>query len=275
MVDAQFVGIHIWNLGLTALIAAGLTWLCQTNLKQFALAFALVFSLFTVASSFFAISQSGAWSASFSAREEVHESMRLSAEHNVLVVSLDGLQGHVAAKLLRENTEIADIFRDFTIFENVLSQSPATEASIVGELFGIRDYKALGDSLDDVIAELERRGLVKEIPLLRLDDAYQRGYLFGKGMQIPQGVTMFLANLPISDRKRMVTTYRRDSEIIQVRHGTSDMLPKSMSSMRSLMGFPWATRARAIDIYTLALHISRLISTGTVRTEATIDNGSR
>ena len=102
------------------------------------------------------------------------------------MISLDGLQGHVVADLLADTPETAEEFRDFTLFENVISQSPATEASIVGELFGIRDYKALGDSIEDVRAELADRGLVDEIPLLRFDDAYQRGYLFGKAMEIRQ-----------------------------------------------------------------------------------------
>ena len=184
MVDAHVVPVDFRNLLLTALIAGGLTWLAQTEAKQYVLVFALVFSLFTVTTSVFAISQSGVWRSSDTATDDVHESMKLSARQNVLVISLDGIQGHVAANLLRDNPETADLFRDFTLFENVISQSPATDASIVGELFGIRDYKALGNRLDEVIAELEQRGLVNETPLLRFDDAYQRAYLFGKEMQI-------------------------------------------------------------------------------------------
>ena len=185
MVDAHVVAIDPRNLVLTGLMAAGLTWLCRTEARQFVLTFALVISLFSVTTSVFAISQSGIWKSPAEPAEDLHESMRLSAEQNVLVISLDGLQGHIASGLLRDNAEMAEVFRDFTLFENVVSQSPATEASIVGELFGVRDYKALGDSLDDVISELEQLGLVSEIPLLRVEDAYQRGYLFGKRMQIP------------------------------------------------------------------------------------------
>jgi hypothetical protein len=194
MIDAQVVDTHLWHLVLTALIASGLTWLCRTEAKRYVLVFALVFSLFTVATSVFTISQSGAWRPPVTATEDIHESMQLSTDQNVLVISLDGLQGHVVADLLRDNPETADLFRDFTLFENVISQSPATEASIVGELFGIRDYKALGSSLEDVIAELEQRGLVSEIPLLRFEDAYQRGYLLGKGMQIPLNDLIFTAD---------------------------------------------------------------------------------
>jgi hypothetical protein len=148
--------------------------------------FGVVVSLFTVTTSVFAISQSGVWKSADTAADDVHESMKLSAEQNILVISLDGIQGHVASNLLRDDPETADLFRDFTFFENVISQSPATDASILGELFGIHDYKALGNSLEEVIAELEKRGLANEIPLLRFDDAYQRTYLLGKEMQITQ-----------------------------------------------------------------------------------------
>lgn len=185
MVDASTVGTNYLHLVLTVLVASGLTWLCQTAAKQYLLVFALVFSLFTVTNSILAISKSRIWTSSGAAEEYVHESMRLSTQQNVLVISLDGLQGHIAANLLRDNRQAADMFRDFTLFENAMSQSPATEASIVGELFGIRDYKAFGNSMEDVKAKLEQQGITKEIPLLRFEDAYQRAYLFGKGMQIP------------------------------------------------------------------------------------------
>ena len=186
MVDARTAGVDPVNLFATALIAAGLTWLCRTEAKRYVLVFAVVFSLYAVATSAIAIVQSGVWRPPATESTEAHESMRLSPQQNVLVISLDGLQGHIVAEVLADDPDLAATFRDFTLFENVMSQSPATEASIVGELFGVRDYKALGDSIDDVRAELADRGLVDEIPLIRVDDAYQRGYLFGKSTQIRQ-----------------------------------------------------------------------------------------
>jgi len=186
MVDPETVAVDVWHLSLTALIAAGLTWSGRTAVRRYLFVFASVFCLVTISTSILSIAQSDAWDLSASEAEGMHESMRLSKDQNVLVISFDGLQGHIVAELIRDNSSIAEAFKDFTVFENAMSQSPATAASIVGELFGIRDYKAFGNSLDEVKAELTNRGLTELVPLHRVDDAYQRGYEFGKAMRIRQ-----------------------------------------------------------------------------------------
>ncbi len=186
MVDARMVGIDMQHLVTVALLAAALTWLERTPARQYLVIFAAVFMVFTAATSVYAVSRAEVGRAPAVTAEEVNESLRLSSVANVIIISFDGLQGHIVTQLLRTDEDAAKLLKDFTVFANAMSQSPATEASIIGELFGVRDYKTLGHSIEDVKAELINSRLGEQVPLLRYDDAYQKAYLFGKGMQIRQ-----------------------------------------------------------------------------------------
>jgi len=184
MVDARAAGIDMQHLVAVALLVAALIWLERTPARQYLIVFATVFVMYTTAMSVYAVSRADIGRAPAVAADELHESLRLSSVANVIVISFDGLQGHVVSQLLRSDEDAARSLKDFTVFANAMSQSPATEASIIGELFGVRDYKALGDSIEDVKAGLANTRLGEQVPLLRYDDAYQKAYLFGKSMQI-------------------------------------------------------------------------------------------
>ncbi len=186
MVDARTVGIDIQHLVTVALMAAALTWLERTPARQYLLVFAAVIAVYTATTSVYAVSRADVGRATAVTAAELHESLRLSSVANVIVISFDGLQGHVVAQQLRTDEDAAKSLKDFTVFSNAMSQSPATEASIIGELFGVRDYKTLGHSIEDVKAELTNSLLGEQVPLLRYGDAYQKAYLFGKSMQIRQ-----------------------------------------------------------------------------------------
>ena len=178
MVDASTAQINVVNLLLTAVLSVVLTWFATIEARLYVFTFAAVLCLVSLGSSIYAIAQSdiGRSSTNMAATLPAAE---LSNTRNVLVISLDGLQGHIAAKILKQDADVAEAFKDFTLFENALSQSPATEASMVGELFGVRDYKALGNSIEEVKDALYQGGVAQQIPLLREADAYQKRYPFG------------------------------------------------------------------------------------------------
>jgi len=70
---------------------------------------------------------------------EAHQ-LNLSTEHNLLLVGLDGVPGHILADLLRANAVLESEFKDFTFYENVASTSPATEASLMGVIYGNHNF---------------------------------------------------------------------------------------------------------------------------------------
>ncbi len=269
MVDAQAAGVDAQHFILTAVAAGGLTWLSQTAARQYVLVFAIVLCLFTVATSVYSVSRSDLIRPTATTEEELPESTRLSAEQNVLVISLDGLQGHVVADLLRDEPAAARAFKDFTIYENALSQSPATVASMVGELFGVRDYKALGNSIDEVKEELVNRGLADQIPLLYAEDAYQKHYPFGDDAQLGQNDATATADSVEFLRyalARVATRYAVNSSASEnVFAALVDLLAEEGSDdlagrMRNHAGPDWDKRSVAeiheFDSYTRDLSIS-------------------
>ncbi len=269
MVDAQAAGIDTQHFILTAVAAVGLTWLSQTAARQYVLVFAIVLCLFTVATSMYSVSRSDLIRSTAAMEEKLPESTRLSAEKNVLVISLDGLQGHIVANLLREESDIAREFKDFTIYENALSQSPGTQASMVGELFGVRDYKALGNSLDEVKEELVNLGLADQIPLLYAEDAYQRYYPFGNDAQLDQNDVTATADSVEFLRyalARVATRYAVNSSASEyVFAALVDLLAEEGSDelagrMRNHVGPDWdkllVADIRKFDSYTRDLSVS-------------------
>ncbi len=65
----------------------------------------------------------------------------VSRERNILVLSFDGLSRDMSLEVLRENEEFQESFKDFSVYSNVISSSPATVASIYSELLGNRNFK--------------------------------------------------------------------------------------------------------------------------------------
>jgi len=91
---------------------------------------------------------------------DVARFMSLSPERNVLVVSMDDISGALAHEVLENDPVLRARFADFLFFEGVIGNAPATFMSITHELFGARDYKALGNDEAAVGAALDRSELV-------------------------------------------------------------------------------------------------------------------
>lgn len=147
----------------------------------------------------------------------------LSNKKNILVVSFDGMPGRVVADLIKKDPGISEVFKDFTFFENAISQAPVTKLSLMGEIYGIRDYKSIGKDHVGVFRELEQQGLNEQLLTHKVADSYQYGYAF-----------IDTKRLPI---RRVGAVYRKQRETIAffrypfVRLATSPAL--------SLLELPW------------------------------------
>ncbi|NNC38053.1 MAG: hypothetical protein EX271_08500 [Acidimicrobiales bacterium] len=70
---------------------------------------------------------------------EAHQ-LPLSSQKNLLLIGMDGVPGHIVADLFQENPALAENFKDFTFYTNVASTSPATDASLMGIMYGNHDF---------------------------------------------------------------------------------------------------------------------------------------
>ncbi|MDX1459679.1 MAG: sulfatase-like hydrolase/transferase [Xanthomonadales bacterium] len=65
----------------------------------------------------------------------------LSSEKNIVVLSFDGLTRAATNSILRNDPLLGEAFSGFTIFANVASSSPTTDASTLTSLLGNRNYR--------------------------------------------------------------------------------------------------------------------------------------
>ncbi len=85
--------------------------------------------------------------------------LSLSGKNDIIVLSFDGIQQDAFAKAMQHHPERANRLRDFTYFSNVISSSPATHASITGELAGNRNFKQQAKTTEDLIALAKEKGV--------------------------------------------------------------------------------------------------------------------
>jgi YidC/Oxa1 family membrane protein insertase len=78
----------------------------------------------------------------------------LSSKKNILVVSFDGLQRSSVLDIFNTDAEIKAQFSDFTFFTNAVSTAPATFMSLGSELFGNINFRAFGQTKNELKANL-------------------------------------------------------------------------------------------------------------------------
>ncbi len=69
------------------------------------------------------------------------ESLEVSADKNVFVLSFDDLSGSAVEQAILADPTLASELGGFVVFDRVAGSSPATSASIAAELYGNRDFK--------------------------------------------------------------------------------------------------------------------------------------
>ncbi len=183
MVDPEINPVDKANFAIATIIVGLIAFSCLTKAGKYVVIFVSVVVFASVSSALFTISQSLVTSNS--------DSLVLSENRNILILSFDGVPGDVVSDLFREDSQYTEKFKDFVLFSNAVSQSPATDASMMGELFGVRNYRQLGENRQAVISKLEAEGLVDELLLNRVPDSYSYHYGWGKTIRNPSPIDTF------------------------------------------------------------------------------------
>jgi hypothetical protein len=149
-----------------------------------------VVAITTTASALYSIYDSGILQkeniASFALSNKMSlDPFALSNKKNILVVSFDGMPGSIMTEIIKNDKKRAKDLKDFIVFSNAVSQSPATSASLMGEIYGVLDYKSKGKKISDVLKAFANEGLNEKLLHKRVEDSYDYGYGgFGKPMKI-------------------------------------------------------------------------------------------
>ena len=110
-----------------------------------------------------------------------YSSLQLSNKKNIFVISFDGLPGETVSDIIKNNKQYSSELKDFTIFKNAVSQAPATGVSLLGDIYGIQDYKSKGSTLKDVRTTLRKEELSSKLTSNYIPDSFQYRYS-GYGM---------------------------------------------------------------------------------------------
>lgn len=179
MVDPENVAVNVINLVLASLAVSVLSIAGLTAARKYLKIFSLVVVISLVPQIYSAISKLDLGQPSSETSTN-----SLSRHKNILVIDFDGLQGNIVYELIMNSEEHLNQFKDFVYFTNVVSQSPDTISSQVGELYGIRDYKSKGKFASDVITALDDEGLTDELLLRQVSNSYQLAYIQGKPVSL-------------------------------------------------------------------------------------------
>jgi len=122
-----------------------------------------------------------------------HTSLEVSENKNIFIISLDGMPGESVSSIIKSNKDYSDNFKDFSIFNNAVSQSPATKASLIGDIYGIQDYKSKGKSIAQARSQLQKEGLSEYITNNHIQDSFHYGYSnYGiNEIKIPSAISEF------------------------------------------------------------------------------------
>ena len=150
-----------------------------TLVKKYVQIFLITITIVSVSTSIISIYKSEFNALNFNNASRNNKSIewsKLSNKKNIMVVSFDGLSGNVVTELIKNDAELSKEFKDFTIFENAISQSPATGASHLGNIFGNHDYKSKGSHIDEILSNLLLEGYFEHLPWKFIEDSYSYHY---------------------------------------------------------------------------------------------------
>lgn len=147
--------ISYLNLFIAVTAAALFTWLIRFRKSRIAAwaGFAVAFG--TLAQAALALSSSNDANAG--------ASYRLSGRGDILVFSFDALQRDIFLEALKQESELTGRLNNFLFEDNLLASSPATLASLAGELIGNQDFKSVAQTQDDLKALTEKKGITVKL----------------------------------------------------------------------------------------------------------------
>lgn len=155
MVDPEKNPINFGHLVLLVMLSSAMLYVVFSKFSHYLLIYVMVFLIATVApvlprlfDTVFVSNVKGEWVTT------------LSAQKNILVISFDGIPGNIAEQLIAEQPEFQSEFKDFTFFSNTIAPSPGTYMSILSELYGHRDYKAIATTEEGLEERLDSSQLL-------------------------------------------------------------------------------------------------------------------
>ncbi len=180
MVAPESNPVNILNILWVVILVFTLCMLTMTKFKKYVYVFTIILIVNTFVSSAASIYNSGIIS---TASNDIHPSLKLSKNKNILVISFDGMPGELISKIIKENDRYSNTLKDFVVFENAVSQSPATTASLMGDIYGVIDYKSKGETTSQAKKVITSEGVNEALIMTHISDTYQFGY---SGFEIEQ-----------------------------------------------------------------------------------------
>ena len=174
MVDPEEIPVHWLNVIASIVVVGGLSFAGLTVARKYIKVFIVVVILTSIIPALLSIYRSEIW---LSVSKNSHPSLELSSKKNILVISFDGIPGYIVTDLIKENEKYAKTLKDFVVFSNATSQSPATAASQMGEIYGVHDFKSMGKSREDVLKSLSAEGVTDKLLANHVPDSYRHGYI--------------------------------------------------------------------------------------------------
>lgn len=175
MVDIQKMSTDWVNVIFLIFLTSLLSWVMFTRYKIAVYLFVGIALITTVGVSFSRLANAPVYKI-FTKTDRENNGLKLSTQKNILVISFDGLQSSLLKRLIDSDQNIAKSFKDFQMFTNAVSQSPATRASLMGELFGVRQYKKWGNTPPEIEQAVLRTNIAKSLLTSRFTDVYHYGY---------------------------------------------------------------------------------------------------
>ncbi|EKD69788.1 MAG: hypothetical protein ACD_46C00726G0005 [uncultured bacterium] len=155
MVDPIMIPTNKWNFFLVLFFSTLMTKLLNTRFSKSIVIFTSVFLILAIVPEFY----NGYQLLGNENKNKLERFLRLSKYNNIIVVSFDGLPGNVVSRIISTDKTLKESFKDFVFFQNAIATSPATFASIMGELFGNLDFKTLAKTQEGLLRILDKKKL--------------------------------------------------------------------------------------------------------------------
>ncbi|EKD45819.1 MAG: hypothetical protein ACD_69C00123G0002 [uncultured bacterium] len=150
MLDPIMIPTNKWNVLLVLFFSILLAKLINTRFSIHIVILTSVFLILAIVPEFY----NGYQVLGNKNKNNLERFLSFSNQNNIIVLSFDGLSSNIVSHILSTDKKLKETFKDFIFFQNAIASSPATMASIMGELFGNLDFKTLSKTqkgLNDVL----------------------------------------------------------------------------------------------------------------------------
>jgi membrane protein insertase Oxa1/YidC/SpoIIIJ len=179
MIDPESNPVNYFNLLLVVTTSILIASACLNRFREHAQLFLAIIVLISTGSALLSISKHEILSLIGVADKPIisqKQSSQFSSNKNIFVISFDGLSGDIVNDLIKNRLEFSHSLKDFIIFENSVNHAPSTTDSLGGDIYGVQDYRSLGDSSRSLKKNLLKSELFENIAANKIVDSYQHGY---------------------------------------------------------------------------------------------------